>query len=99
MFNTTLCNKITRPTSWTDVSDRRADIKRRKLVPRLVPGPYRFYTADASPRASLLFSLLRVHDLISAPLTTMEIQKLRYADPRNRTKIEKFSQKGECFLL
>jgi hypothetical protein len=57
------------------------------------------YTADASPRASLLFSLLRVHDLISAPLTTMEIQKLRYADPRNRTKIEKFSQKGVCFLL
>jgi hypothetical protein len=43
-----------------------------------------------------------VHDLISAPLTThgdSTIQKLRYADPRNRTKIEKFSQKGECFFF
>lgn len=29
----------------------------------------------------------------------MEIQKLRYADPRNRTKIEKFSQKGSVFCL
>jgi len=42
-----------------------------------------------------------VHDLISAPLTThgdSTIQKLRYADPRNRTKIEKFSQTGVCFF-
>jgi len=79
----------------------RVSNKRSPPSPGAVPVPV-LHSRCITTCTSLLFSLLRVHDLISAPLTThgdSTIQKLRYADPRNRTKIEKFSQKGECFLL
>lgn len=94
-----------------DVHSRLASLRayltkdlRRPQVTGSPQGPYRFYRVHSRCITSACITSVFPPQGARPDLSTTHhhgdptIQKLRYADPRNRTKIEKFSQKGMCFF-